>query len=444
MSFTSILWDSPYGKKPSELEYPSFFVDLNIDQLAEKMLAKWQEYPLMKYFYYPVWTVQGVKYRREVYQELQNPELRNCIMDFSESMRNARRFLEYRKEFLRLMEYQDNRKNLAAISSRTASKMKYQHLLYDGAKCYVAAVDHLLEVLAQQPMKSRGMAEFQEFLMEYGNSKEYVRLREDVEQLTQELGKLSFQIELNQNKLTLLEYYDDFDAREELKQQCGFVEDTKKKMQSPFSNILEIKEFEGLLLSMLHRPKKEVFDKLAEFSQVHERFLLPELARFEEEVQIYLLAENFFREMRGYGFEFTFADFGSAENSEKMENDDRGRLTLNQNYDLALACKHCFSPERVIANDCCLDEGKRFFVITGPNQGGKNYVCPCRGTGNLHEPDGLSDCRDKCGSSGRIRTFYPLSGRGGTGERRRQTEGGVEAIGTDASLTKSRRFCDFQ
>lgn len=360
MGFASILWESPYGKQPSELEYPSFFGDLNIDRIAEKMLAKWQDYPLLKYFYYPATTAEGTAYRREVYQELQEPRLQAAVMDFSKAMRQARKFLAYRAELLRLMEYQDNRKNLTAISSRTANKIKYQHLLYDGAKCYVAAVGQLLRELGEHPLKSRGMSEFWRFLAEYGRSGSFVRLKEDVEQLAQELGKLSFQIQLDQNKLTVLENYDGTDIRESLMQQCGFREDTKKTMQSPFSNLLEIKEFEGLLLSMLRRPRKEVFEKLEEFAQTHEGFLKPELAQFEEEVQMYLLAGNFFREMGEYGFSFSFAEECTGQG-----------LLLQDNYDVALACKHCFSPEQVVANDCSLDGENRFFVVTGPNQGGK-------------------------------------------------------------------------
>lgn len=359
MSFSSILGEAPYGKKPSELQYPAFFQDLNIDQVVDRMLVKWQDYPLQKYFYYPAVTEGNVRYRREVYQELEDPQLREAVMEFSRAMRQARKFMEYRKELLRLMDYQDKRKTLTSVSSRTASEIKYQHLLYDSAKCYVAAVETLQAVLAERKMKSEGLKEFCTFLEDYGSGDAFCKLREDAGRLGEELNKLEFQIELEQNKLTVRENYDGFDARQALVEQCNLTVSSKQqKMKSPFTNIIEIKEFEGLLLSMLHRPKKEVFVKLAEFDKNHAGFLRPELVQFEEEVQVYLAAANFFREMSEYGFAFTFAKSGS-------------RFSLDGNYDLALACKYCFAPEQVIANDCYLDEGEQLFVITGPNQGGK-------------------------------------------------------------------------
>lgn len=359
MGFTSILKETPYGKKPSELQYPAFFQDLNIDQIVDRMLLKWQDYPLKKYFYYPATTEENVRYRREVYQEMEDPKLWEAVMQFSRSMKQSRKFMEYREETLRLMGYQEKRKSLTAVSSRTAGKIKSRHLLYDGAKCYVEAVEALQEELAGRQMESGGLREFWEFLVDYEKSAGFQKLREDVARLSKELGKLRFCINLEQNKLTVKGDYDDFDARQALIEQCNLTVSTKQdKMSSPFNNILEIKEFEGLLLSMLQRPRKEVFAVLAEFEKEHEDFLMPEFVQFEEEVQVYLAAANFFRDMRGHGFDFTFA--GAS-----------GSLSLDSNYDLALACKLSSSPKEVVANDCYLGEGERLYVITGPNQGGK-------------------------------------------------------------------------
>lgn len=136
----------------------------------------------------------------------------------------------------------------------------------------------------------------------------------------------------------------------------------QKEMKSPFSNILEIKEFEGLLISMLHHTRKEVFEGLERFEEIHEGFFAPELLQFEEEVQVYLSAGKFFGEMIKYGFSFTDAQLSEEDNRE---------FYLYQNYDVALACKYCFTPEKVISNDCHMTPEERLYVITGPNQGGK-------------------------------------------------------------------------
>ena len=51
MQFTSILGETPYHLKPSEIKYPSYFKDLNLDQIIEKILEKRKDYKLEKYFY---------------------------------------------------------------------------------------------------------------------------------------------------------------------------------------------------------------------------------------------------------------------------------------------------------------------------------------------------------------------------------------------------------
>ena len=40
-------------------------------------------------------------------------------------------------------------------------------------------------------------------------------------------------------------------------------------------------------------------------------------------------------------------------------------------YDLALALSAVTSGKKVVPNDFYYEEGERFFVLTGPNQGGK-------------------------------------------------------------------------
>lgn len=369
MSFQSILGETPYHLKPSELEYPSFFQDLNIDLIVEKILAKWADYPLLKYFYYPAGDEQTVNYRREVFQELEDENLQEAIIRFSRGMKHTRQYLEYRDRLLRLMDHQEKRKGVAALSSRTASEMKYQHLLYDGVKEYIHAVGILQEALKGYVFQSQGWKELKEYLQEYCSSGEYEKLQKDLQEMEEALSSLRFQIEVRQNKLTMYEEYDSADARLAMMERCGmgnFADEERKikekEMDSPFSNILEIKEFEGLLLSMLHHPHKEVFLKLKRFEKEHSEFASQRLVQFEEEVQVYLAAQRFFKEMREYGFSFT---------EGKCRQEEGSSLCLKENYDVALACKYCFTPEKVVTNDCYMAKQERFYVITGPNQGGK-------------------------------------------------------------------------
>ncbi len=424
MEFQSILGHSPYHLKASEIEYSSFFQDLNIDLIVERILLKWSDYPITKYFYYPAYTEDEVAYRTEVYEDLEDVQLRKDLVAFSQGMKRARQYLEYRERLLELMERQAKRKDLTYTSAKTASEIKYRHLLYDAAGEYVWAVEFLADALGRffegqgnnkenvspdnvgkteqdilrgdssatmvtngnklekqiklasessssgmenvrKASGSRGLSQLYDSLQEYRASEEFTSLKADVEEMREELKKLHFQFELKQNKLILHDVYDERDARQEFMERCGMHEskerreDAPAQMQSPFPNIVELKEFEGLLLSMLHQPYKDVFKKFKDFEKKHEDCIRPELLQFEEEIQVYLAAHQFFDEMREYGFSFVKAESLS------------GDWELRGNYDAALACKYSFTPEKVITNDSVLTADEHFYVISGPNQGGK-------------------------------------------------------------------------
>ena len=374
MEFQSILGHSPYHLKASEIEYSSFFQDLNIDLIVERILLKWSDYPITKYFYYPAYTEDEVACRTEVYEDLEDVQLRKDLVAFSQGMKRARQYLEYRERLLELMERQAKRKDLTYTSAKTASEIKYRHLLYDAAGEYVWAVEFLSNALGRRVKESnqagylaydlddeadippdnqsaskltdgdeserqrkldtknsspdmanrgkvsgsRGLSQLYDFLQEYRASEEFTSLKADVEEMREELKKLHFQFELKQNKLILHDVYDEQDARQEFMEHCGMHEskerreDAPTQMQSPFPNIVELKEFEGLLLSMLHQPYKDVFKKFKDFEKKHEDCIRPELLQFEEEIQVYLAAHQFFDEMREYGFSFAKAESISA------------------------------------------------------------------------------------------------------------------------------------
>ncbi len=362
-NFKSILGESPYGRQPSEISYSSFYPDLNIDLIVKRILLQWTDYPLQKYFYYPAYTPDGVRRRREIYEELEDAQLCDDLVTFSQRMKRARQYLDYRDQLWDMMQRQAIRKDLTNASARTASEVKHQHLLYDAASEYVDAVEDLVDIFTRFPqIKSESLLELWEFLQEYCAGEAFTTLKRDVESMREALSQLHFQFEVKQNKLTMYEVYDEADAREEFMERCGMKppESAAGEMVSPFPNVLDLKEFEGLLLSMLHQPHKEIFKQLKDFVKHHEDFAVRQLPEFEEEIQVFLAAHQFIREMREYGFPFVHP---TAEG--------QGDWYLQDNYDVALAIKYAFTPEEVITNDAYLAEGEQMFLITGPNQGGK-------------------------------------------------------------------------
>ena len=227
--------------------------------------------------------------------------------------------------------------------------------------------------------KSVGFLSFYEFLKTYCSSDDFTALCLDVQKTEQSLSLLTFRMELSGTKLILHDDYEMFNARDEIIKRCNMKSKTASStdhnhqtnyqtMFCPFSNILELEDFEGLLLSMLHKGHKDVFQNLEKFSKKYSSFYEPLLLQFEEEIQVYLAVKEFTATMQERGFSFSFPEIVSFKENTNLSS---VCFLLQDNYDLALACQYSSTPEEVIKNDCSLFSKEHFFVITGPNQGGK-------------------------------------------------------------------------
>ncbi len=87
----SVLFLNPApGANRLSKETPSFFVDLNLDQVIEAIVAGKPEYNLKPYFYSPLRDIDEIHYRQEVMRDLENAPLLNRIRDFGQKMRSLR------------------------------------------------------------------------------------------------------------------------------------------------------------------------------------------------------------------------------------------------------------------------------------------------------------------------------------------------------------------
>jgi DNA mismatch repair protein MutS len=86
--FHSILFDRPENSVDvDEREEPSFFADLNLDQVVESMTAGREEYDLKPFFYAPLHDAAAVQYRHEILRDLEKKAVLDSVGAFAEKMR---------------------------------------------------------------------------------------------------------------------------------------------------------------------------------------------------------------------------------------------------------------------------------------------------------------------------------------------------------------------
>jgi hypothetical protein len=92
-AFQSILFDSAHAIVQETSEAPEFFVDLNLDQIVDRITLGKQEYNLKPFFYTPLSSIDAIAYRHEILRDLENSDLLETSKAFAQRMREMREHL---------------------------------------------------------------------------------------------------------------------------------------------------------------------------------------------------------------------------------------------------------------------------------------------------------------------------------------------------------------
>lgn len=360
MDFVSIL----DLKKVPEREggRPAFFLDLNLNQIIERICHLWER-NVSNYYYYLPADKACEDYRREVLADVQRGGIYEILCRF--------------------MKVMQERKEVCAKGAAVRGNLPKASMFIAEAGLYCEAFGELHRQLKEQELKSRGMRSFQTYLGRYLESVEFLRLQETVMDLRETLDNFRLQINYENERIYVelqagslkkgsrklpetqeegkVTTYDNF-----LKNAFPGKERT---MRSPFDINIDVSELEQEILKILQKERPDFFKEMKKFYGEFENYADETLLRFVEEIEFYLSFCCFERQMQEQGYEFCAPESGA-----------NVQMKAYGLYDLALACTirgkstadgDNVSGRQVIPNDMSYLEGERFFVLTGPNQGGK-------------------------------------------------------------------------
>ncbi len=87
--FCSILFDRS-EMSVVDREPPEIFGDLNLDQIVDSITAGREEYNLKPFFYAPLSDVETVRYRYDIFRDLEDQAVAGYVRSFAEEMREMR------------------------------------------------------------------------------------------------------------------------------------------------------------------------------------------------------------------------------------------------------------------------------------------------------------------------------------------------------------------
>lgn len=391
MDFVSIL----DLKKVPEREggRPAYFLDLNLNQVIERICTLWER-NVSNYYYYLPANKACEDYRREVLADIKSGDTYEILCRFVKRMQE--------------------REEVCSKGAAVRGNLPKAVWFISEADMYCDAFTQLYKELQGQELTSRGMREFRAYLGQYLESAEYKNMQETVKRLQETLDsfRLIFNYENERIYVELLVGALDKKRKKNGESSVDAIESGGKEsvsaektvnrnsavkesydtflqkafpgqnrtMKSPFEISIDVSELERELLKILQKFRPDFFKDAKAFHADFEKYADETLMRFVAEIEFYLSFACFEKHMQERGYEFCAPQSGES-----------GQMKAYGLYDLALACTmrnakrggsgadsvsegctaESVSGRYVVPNDMSYLEGEKFFVLTGPNQGGK-------------------------------------------------------------------------
>ncbi|MGD0216880.1 MAG: DNA mismatch repair protein MutS [Desulfobaccales bacterium] len=354
MAFHSILFEKTEDRAKAEtVAAPLFFLDLNLDQIIDAIVAGKQEYDLKPFFYTSLDDIDAIKYRHEIMQELENEALFGNINSFSEKMRTMRAYL--------------------VQADKLYYKYQKERMVLDAVSIYGDAVNCLVHDLSLVDLKSRGFLAFGGYLASYAESNLFTSLLAETKKLTDDLSSVKYCLLIKGDSIRVRKYASETDYSAEVEETFEkFKQGAVKDYRAEFPDGLSMNHVEAGVLDFVAKLYPDIFSTLDNYCAQNANYLDETIGVFDREIQFYIAYLEYIARFKRAGLKFCYPQIS---NESKEVFDFEG-------FDLALANKLTNENSSVVCNDFYLKDQERIFVVSGPNQGGKTTFA--RSFGQLH------------------------------------------------------------
>lgn len=333
MEFTSIL---DLRKRPNQdTTRPSFFVDLNLHQVVEKIQSLWGDTVRPLYQYFPM-DQECEEYRREIYADVKQEKVHDELLAFCQGMKR-RENARVKKEKVRT----------------ALQKSSWQ--LREIAE-YCEALRNLLEGLEGQELHARGMQALVEYLQQYLSEEVFCQMEQENRELLSKQAECRMTLKYENNQIVVTEETP-LPLYEEFLRSTGAQ---GREFRSPFGKTDELTPLETEVLKLYAKNHMDLFKSIERFAEKYKEYAREQMLLLAEELPFYLSFYKFEQWMGRKGFGFCLPTGKEGE-----------PLFADGLYDVALAVANLATEKPVVDNSFRMEEGEQFFVLTGPNQGGK-------------------------------------------------------------------------
>jgi DNA mismatch repair protein MutS len=340
-SFNSIL--SPRHDVANGFDTPpDCFPDLHLDEIVAAVTTRNVDDSLGKFFYAPLREVSDVDYRHQVFRDLERQEAREPIQGFVDNMRWTRREV--------------------GGAAKLWHPLQRQGWLAHAIESYCRAITQLRDDLTSLQLSSQGLRGFYGYLADYAQSDTFRKLTAETATVHTQLHEVRYTVHIHGLRVHVEKFRDQGDYSVGVVDTFErFATGVRDDYHVPFKNYPDMNHVEEQILECVAKLYPETFTSLDSYCRRNQHFIEPTIGRFEREVRSYLAYLEFVRRFSSAGMSFTYPEVTA----------ERGVLSVESAFDLALAIKLVAEDKPIVCNDFRLSGPERIFVVTGPNQGGK-------------------------------------------------------------------------
>lgn len=363
MEFKSLLYADT---DPQMLQSaPDYFQDLRLDYLLELINKEARGYDLYPYYYTLPQSERVIRYRQQICQELLDEELCQQLQKFCIQMQRSRESY--------------------SLSHQCGEEIQAASYHLEAASGYWQALLSLSQRLDSDTPESEGLQSFQAFLSQEIHRKQEAGFEDALKKAGDFFSQVRFRLILERDRITIgeesgepdnflkdvaatalnVEDVPEYRSTDNYLKELAALTGTETApeeliLSSVFPNLLEPSCMEETLVQMLKRSKPVIFQEIMKFYQEFREIYSPGILQFEQEIPVYLSFMRFRKktELLGYALREPQLSQGSEFYGKGL-------------YDLALVWKNANRDYEVVSNDLTYPDHASFFVVTGPNQGGK-------------------------------------------------------------------------
>ncbi|GAB2579227.1 MutS-related protein [Microlunatus antarcticus] len=344
--------------QPAQVEDPSCFGDLHLDQVAD-FLNPAGQVDLRSVFRQRLTTVASVEARLHVFADLERD---------ADLVAGLRRFVDAQKPVQQALE----------VASGPSYPRERDGWFLEAAQRDLACVADLDRLLRDRPGLRSALGAIARHVVALVDGTAHRRLHTDADAARSALGTVRYQVRIQGARVTVsLDDAGDDDFSAEVTRSFA------RLRQGPAPQVraasapqqLQANHVESKILGLVARLDPAPFAELARFRSEHADFRDPVLLRFATEIQFYLRHLDLMAALSAHGVPFCHPRVEVDPDQEEA----RGFV------DVALALRS--GPGALVPNDVARSGAERVLVVTGPNQGGKTTFC--RAVGQLFHLTGL-------------------------------------------------------